>query len=207
MNCEKYRWKADIQKQTWLPLIPPTLKYYHVLGDETLETEFKFDNDLSILWVRTKDDYNSLPDKVISAYYAIKNTFEFKYLFKTDDDQRMMKNPAVFFNTITKLIETKNADYGGYIVDVKYPYYSGYFNVHKELPANIIVQATKYCSGRFYFLSAKAVDDLITKREEIEKEYFEDYAIGFNLSEKLKCNMMNIDTSKIFQDIENNVVT
>ena len=54
MNCAKYRWKAEIQKQTWLPLI--NLKYYHVLGDEMLTTDFKFDNDSNILWVNTKDD-------------------------------------------------------------------------------------------------------------------------------------------------------
>ena len=65
MNCAKYKWKADLQKETWLFLI--SLKYYHVLGDENLTTDYKFDNELNILWVKTKDDYNSLPKKVISG--------------------------------------------------------------------------------------------------------------------------------------------
>jgi hypothetical protein len=204
MNCEKYKWKAELQKASWLPLI--NLKYYHVLGNETLTTEYEFDNYSNILWVKTKDDYNSLPDKVISSYQAISKTFKFKYLFKTDDDQRMIKNPVVFFKTLTEVIKTNQSHYGGFIVDVKKPYLSSYDQVHKELPNNVIVQATKYCSGRFYFLSTMAIDDLILKREEIIKEYFEDYAVGYYLGEDFKKNMFHIETHKIFQDILNNVV-
>jgi hypothetical protein len=182
------------------------LKYYHVLGDEMLSTDFKFDNDLNILWVNTKDDYNSLPDKVISAYHAVNETFHFKYLFKTDDDQRMIKNPAVFFKTITQVTETNKSHYGGFIVDVQNPYFSSYHKIHKELPSNVVVQSTKYCSGRFYFLSVEAIADLISKREDISKEYFEDYAIGYYLNDSFKENMFHFETFKIFQDIENNVI-
>jgi hypothetical protein len=207
MNCAKYSWKAEIQKQTWLPQIPRGLKYYHVLGDDSLSTDFKFDNNLHILWVNTKDDYNSLPHKVISAYKAVSKTYQFKYLFKTDDDQRMIKNPTLFFNTITQLVEKNKSHYGGFVVDVQNPYLSSYHKVHKELPSNIVVQSTRYCSGRFYFLSVSAVKDVILKREDISKEYFEDYAIGYFLSENFKQNIFHFETHKIFQDIENNVIT
>lgn len=207
MNCSKYRWKAEIQKESWLKLIPSNLKYYHVLGDESLATEFKFDNELDILWVRTKDDYNSLPDKVISSFHAITETFNFKYLFKTDDDQRMVRNPSTFFNTITQIIEKKLFHYGGYVVNVKTPHVSSYHKIHRELPTNIVVKATKYCSGRFYFLSAPAIDDLILRRKQIANEYFEDYAIGYHLNAHFKTNIFNIDTNKIFQDIANNVIS
>ena len=60
MNCKKYEKKALFQKQTWLQSIPAYLKYYHVIGDETLETTFAFDEGNSILWVKAADDYNSL---------------------------------------------------------------------------------------------------------------------------------------------------
>ena len=45
MNCKKYVNKAQFQKQTWLKNIPSFLKYYHVIGDPLLETEYKFDNE------------------------------------------------------------------------------------------------------------------------------------------------------------------
>ena len=202
MNCKKYMKKALFQKRTWLPLIPSYLKYYHVIGDESLETEYKFDNENRILWVKTADDYNSLPKKVFSSYKAVFETFNFKYLFKTDDDQILVNNK--FFDIITKLIESKTpkTHYGGYIVDVPKPYLSQYHKLHPELPSYLPIFQTKYCSGRFYFLSNEAVSHLLSKRENIEKEYLEDYAIGLNMDAKYKIDMLSIATNKFFTDIE-----
>ena len=202
MNCKKYEKKALFQKRTWLKNIPSYLRYYHVIGDETMDTNFKFDEENSILWVKVADDYNSLPNKVISAYEAIYNTFNFKYIFKTDDDQILVK--PQFFDTIIKLITTMipAPHYGGYIVDVKTPYLSQYYRLHPELPVNLPLYVTKYCSGRFYFLSKSAISNLINKRENIIKEYLEDYAIGFNLDERFKENILSIATNNFFTDIE-----
>jgi len=204
MNCKKYEKKALIQKNTWLKTIPTYLKYYHVIGDETLDSSFVFDNVKKILWVKTPDDYNSLPKKVIQAFEAVNSCFNYKYIFKTDDDQ-MLTNQN-FFNTITKLIMNKNpiSHYGGFIVHVKFSHLSQYHKIHPELPENIPLYATKYCNGRFYFLSKDALCDLLSKKNNIMNEFFEDYAIGFNLNEKYKINMLNIATNKIFTDIEMN---
>jgi hypothetical protein len=202
MNCKKYVKKALFQKRTWLKTIPDYLLYYHVIGDESLETAYKFDNENNILWVKVADDYNSLPNKVISAYEAIYNTFNFKYLFKTDDDQILVK--PQFFDVIQKLITNMAPPphYGGYIVDVKQPYLSQYNRIHPELPSHLPLYVTKYCSGRFYFLSRSAISNLINKRETIIKEYLEDYAIGFNLDQRFKTNMVSLATNTFFTDIE-----
>jgi len=202
MNCKKYIKKATFQKRTWLPLIPSYLKFCHVIGDELMEEEFKFDESNHILWIKVADDYNSLPKKVIRAYEAIYNTFSFKYLFKTDDDQILVKPP--FFNTIVNLINNMNPlpHYGGYIVDVKQPYLSQYNKIHPELPSQLPLYKTKYCSGRFYFLSRSAMSNLINKRDLIEKEYLEDYAVGFNLDDRFKTNILSISTNQYFTDIE-----
>jgi len=202
MNCKKYIKKARFQKMTWLKKIPPYLCYYHVIGDDSLETKFRFDYDNNILWVKVLDDYNSLPKKVITAYEAVYDTFNFKYLFKTDDDQILVK--PQFFNTITNLIVNKIpvTHYGGYIVDVKQPYLSQYSRIHPELPKELPLYVTKYCSGRFYFLSKSAISNLINKREDIIKEFLEDYAIGFNLDDRFKTNMLSLATNAFFTDIE-----
>lgn len=201
MNCKKYENKAHIQKATWLKTIPSFLKYYHVIGDESLDSDFTFDDVNNILWLKTQDDYNSLPKKVIQSYIAINASFEYKYIFKTDDDQ-MLTNTN-FFNTITKLITNKKpvSHYGGYVVDVPFSYLSQYHIIHPELPKHLPVYATKYCNGRFYFLSKLAIEDLITKKANIINEYLEDYAIGFNLDERYKIDILNIATNKIFTDI------
>jgi hypothetical protein len=201
MNCTKYEKKAKFQTQTWLKTIPSNLCFYHVIGDSTLETDYKFNNEKNILWVKVNDDYNSLPNKVISSYQAINNTYNFKYIFKTDDDQ-ILTTPK-FFESLSSEIPQMipSPHYGGLIVNIKTPYLSQYYKIHPELPKNLPLFVTKYCSGRFYFLSKLAIVDLINKREQIIKEYFEDYAIGYNLDDQLKKNVLNILTSDYFKDM------
>lgn len=200
MNCEKYRYKALKQKETWLPNLPQTLTYFHVLGDPLLPEPFYFDEKERILWVRGGDDYNSLPLKVISAFQAVEETYKYKYIFKTDDDQQLLV-PG-FFPMIMNLLGamTPKPHYGGHIVDVALPHISTYYIYHPELPKNLLIQKTKYCNGRFYFLSDDAVKDLVMKKEIIQKEYLEDYAIGFYLDPKWKENILPINTKKYFED-------
>ena len=205
MNCKKYENKAVYQRQTWLPLISSCIKFYHVIGDESLDVEYKFDEDNRILTVKTEDDYVSLPKKVISAYEAINETFRFKYLFKTDDDQ-LLTNPK-FLDVLINIITTKETKihYGGYIINLKQPYLSQYNRIHPELPKNIPLYVTKYCSGRFYFLSNEAIQDLILKKKYVEKEYLEDYAIGYNLNPFYKINILSLKTDKYFMDMDDNL--
>lgn len=203
MNCKKYQKKAAFQKKTWIPKIPNYLQFFHVIGDEFLNEDYKLDNENKILWIKVEDDYNSLPKKVIRAYKAINELFIYKYIFKTDDDQILIK--PNFFDIIINLIKNMSPlpNYGGYIVDVKQPYLSQYYRIHPELPRELPLYKTKYCSGRFYFLSKSAISNLLNKRETIEKEYLEDYAIGYHLNEILKKNILNIATNQYFTDIEN----
>lgn len=202
MNCKAYKSKADFQKKTWLKLIPNYIKYYHVIGDVNLEEEYKFDEDNNLLIIKNNDDYVSLPHKVIISYKAIIENFKFKYIFKTDDDQILVNEK--FLNTISNLLLNKDpkTHYGGFVIDIKIPYLSMYYKIHPELPKDMVLKQTKYCSGRFYFLSFEAVKYLMNKRENISNEYLEDYAIGFYLHNYFKINIFHISTNLFFTDIE-----
>jgi len=201
MNCNKYLKKANFQKMTWLPKIPDYLQYYHVIGESELDTRYKFDNQNKILWIKVEDDYNSLPKKVIRAYEAVYETFDFKYLYKTDDDQILVNDK--FLDVVRGITSNdRKIHYGGYIVDVKQNYLSQYHKIHPELPEYLPILQTKYCSGRFYFLSKQAIMNLISKKNFIEKEYLEDYAVGLNLDQYFKLNITNLATNKFFTDIE-----
>lgn len=202
MNCKAYKSKAEFQKKTWLKYIPNNLKYYHVIGIEELDEEYKFDNNDNILYVKNKDDYISLPHKVITSYKAIYENFKFKYIFKTDDDQILVNN--TFLNTLSNLLLTKTPKihYGGFIVNVDTPYISQYNKIHPELPIDLKLYKTKYCSGRFYILSQESIKYLIYKKDLISKEYLEDYAIGFYLHDYFKKDIFNIKTNQFFTDIE-----
>jgi hypothetical protein len=206
MNCKKYINKAKLQKTTWLKYIPSYLKFYHVIGEPYLDSDYRFDNENKILWIKVEDDYNSLPKKVIRAYKAVNETFNFKFIFKTDDDQ-ILKN-VNFFNILKNLINNGNTNfhYGGYVVDVKQNHLSQYHKIHPELPPNLPVLKTKYCNGRFYFLSRPAIENLISKAVDIEKEYFEDYAIGLYLDPHFKANILPITSSNFFKDIDSHML-
>ena len=202
MNCVKYRKKALIQKSDWLQRIPSYLKYYHVIGNENMDKDFLIDEEERVIWVKAKDDYNSLPSKVISAFSAIQQTHTFKYIFKSDDSVLLQNDK--FFDTIIGVITrmVPKVHYGGKIVNVEIPYMSKYYLLHPELPKDMIIQSTKYCTGSLYFLSSEAVTNLLSKRESVCKEYLEDYAVGLNLHPFFKKIMLPISSDKYFKELE-----
>ena len=204
LNCKKYFKKALFQKMTWLMKIPSNLKYYHVIGDEGLDTEFRFDDESNILWVKTPDDYISLPKKVMASYNAVNTTFNYKYIFKTDDDQYL--NYTNFFNMMYGMIQSPiKSHYGGWYISVNNEI-SKYNEVHPELPNNILMKKTIYCSGKFYYLSYEAVNNLLTFKTQIDNEYLEDYAIGFYLSEDLKKTSILVNSELYFKEMDDKTI-
>jgi hypothetical protein len=176
------------------------MPFFHVIGDPQLTNDYLIDEKEHILYVKVEDDYISLPKKVISAYEAIQKEYIFNYIFKTDDDQNLIHN---HFINIVKNIVSKNVPkihYAGEIINVNKPYLSQYCKIHPELPEYLPVLQTQYCSGRFYLLSDLAIQQLISKKELIGKEYLEDYAIGYHLDPILKKNMFHIQSNKFFID-------
>jgi hypothetical protein len=207
MNCQQYIYKAEKQKTTWLNnLTPSSLIYYHVIGysREQMKTDndFEFDNENHVLRLCVEDDYNSLPKKVIKAYDAVYQTFDFKYIFKTDDDQNLLKSN--WFEIISRIVLARvpKVHYGGKFIHVEKPYLSQYHRIHPELPKNLPIYQTNYCNGRFYFLSNQAIQNLLSKQEEINKEYLEDYAIGLHLDQYFKINALTINTDLYFEDMK-----
>ena len=192
MNCVKYEHKAAKQRESWLKGLQ--IPYYHVLGNLELEANYQFDDQKKILWVKTPDA------AVQQSFPAI------QYIFKTDDDQMLQSNnPNKFFDNINKMLErrmqTAKIHYAGNIVDVPKAYLSQYYRIHPELPKELPVYVTKYCSGRFYILSMEAIAYLITKRELIFQEYLEDYAMGMHLHNRYKNPMLHLDTDIFFKDM------
>jgi len=203
-NCQKYRYKAEKQREKWLLYLPSTIVYYHVIGDLNLQEPYIINKDEHLLTIKVNDDYLSLPKKVISAYEIIYRLYNFKYIFKTDDDQ-FLNSPIFFNNLMMNLLyfyDKQRIHYGGKLVNVNNDYVSEYYKEHPELPINLIVKACSYCNGRFYLLSSDIVGRLVTsKKAAISEEYFEDYAIGYNIPKIIYTNnFMPIDTDAYFKD-------
>jgi hypothetical protein len=163
LNCYKYKYKADRQIETWLKKLDTNdtnLIYFHVIGDvekcknNNNDANYFFDFHNRILYTKTKDDYLSLPHKVITALEAVNHTYNYEYVFKTDDDQEPVDDE--FFNKMMTTLSTKKYNYGGRLLNVN-DHYSTYYTVHSELPKKLLLRRTSYCSGRFYFLSKAAI--------------------------------------------------
>jgi len=202
MNCEKYRYKAVKQKNMWLcNFNNENIVYFHVIGsnEKCHSKEYIFDNENNILYVNTKDDYCSLPSKVINAFYAVNKEYNYDYIFKTDDDQNLIVH--TFFNQIIQNIELKqNINYGGKLINVN-NHYSNYFTVHNELPKELFLKKTTYCTGRFYLLSKNCVNELLINKKKISKCIIEDHTIGLYLPNNLKKNGLYFNSDIFFKDM------
>jgi hypothetical protein len=200
LNCYKYREKAIRQKNTWLKDLPSNIKYYHIIGDKEKcgENDILIEENENIIYTNTLDDYNSLPAKVITALNGIRSAFDFKYIFKTDDDQ-MLIQPAFFTDLPNYLTNNVNHHYGGFIVKVD-DHISKYYTVHDCLPRDLLLKKCLYCNGRFYMLSKPAIENLLTKKSKISQHIIEDHAIGLYLDDKYKENMLYFDSRLVFND-------
>ena len=212
MSCKKYAHKVALQKASWLQNFTDVM-YYHVVGctkDELQQqqqlgtADYVFDDINNRLLVHVADDYLSLPQKVIQAYAAVAERYNktLKYIFKTDDDQNLLK-PA-FFREMMKLLDTHPQEpaYGGFPINIYKNHFSMYNALHPEVPKRVPLLPTVYCSGRFYFLSVEAIRFLVQQKEAFGKEYFEDYAVGYYLNKyEKKMPLLPIQTSKIFVDL------
>ena len=196
MNCDKYRFKA--RKQNWLKNITKEIQYFHVIGniEKCKDNNYLLNKENKILYVKTLDDYNSLPHKVITSFqYGKDNNYD--YIFKTDDDQCL--KDINFFDNLIKNLKENNYYYGGRILEVK-KHKSTYYKVHNCLPKNLILEKTKYCPGRFYFLKKEAYLNLIEKTDDFKKRYIEDHSIGYFLDNKYKENILSLDVESFFND-------
>lgn len=198
LNCYDYRNKALFQKRTWLPrLLPKQIPYFHIIGDKSKCPNglYSFDHKYKILYVACEDDYLSLAKKTILAIEAINKTYNYEYIFKTDDDHYLTKK--TFFQDLIITLNNKPYDYGGLTIKVG-NHISKYYKVHPELPKNIALKAITYCAGAFYFLSKKACISLLKKKKEMFKRILEDYSVGYLLDPEYKKDIYHIDVKNIF---------
>ena len=122
-----------------------------------------------------------------------------EYIFKTDDDQILLKDN--FFETLINILDTKKNDYGGFNINVK-DHITTYWTVHPELPRDLFLKGTIYCNGRFYLLSNRVIQELLTHADKIKKLILEDHSIGLYIDNKFKKNILNINTNNIFIDMD-----
>ena len=197
LNCKKYSHKREKQLENWIKNIPKNLKYYHVIGEENLEEDYIFDHSQKILYVKCKDDYPSLPRKVILSYQAIDENFDYKYIFKTDDDQEIKQ---YFWNLIISNLK-EDVNYGGFFSEYRNDTKLGceYYEEHPDLPLDLEIEKSTFCGGRFYLLSNANVKNLLSIKDKFEDRVLEDQSVGLLMEDKYKKNGLYFNIDKYFE--------
>ncbi|NCA22182.1 MAG: hypothetical protein EBS86_13710, partial [Crocinitomicaceae bacterium] len=150
-----------------------------------------------ILYVKCRDTYECLPMKTYLSICAITDLFpNVQYVLKTDDD--MQCNISNFKKMITDI---EGYDYGGEIVETnEYNSTYHYPNVEPHSRVPFRIKHTKYCPGRFYFLSKPVCEEIKNNELYFNNHIFEDYAIGYFVTRIPNVKCMNIKAKSIFYD-------
>jgi hypothetical protein len=197
LSCRKYEHKRQRQRATWCQT-PPAPLWFHVQGDDSLTEEWQFDASNNLLTVRVPDDYVSLCKKTWTALKAVRTQYPaVTHILKTDDD--MDCNLTVLGELIGTFSEY---DYGGAFTVIPSDRLSTY-HYHSAVGAQrkpAIVSACRYASGRFYFLSARAADLAISKKELFWSRVFEDNTVGFALSTESTLRLLPVPDKLYFRE-------
>jgi hypothetical protein len=196
INCEKYKWRRELQ-QEWLSRMK-NITYYYIIGSSEKCGEQKYLFEEKTLYVNEPDDYVSLPKKVMGAFRAIHENYDYKYIIKMDDD--LILTIPSFFDMLYKHLLSNNNHYGGHAVQVK-DHISQHNLVNPLCPKGLFLEGTIYCGGSFYFLSKEALLHIFKYEKEIRERIIEDHAIGYYLNDRFKKNLLQIDVHKIFSNI------
>ena len=211
-SCKKYkkeRREGQIEQFLKNDKIMQGIPYFHLEGDQSKfvnnpELKYIMDKQNHIIYTNTKDDYLSLPHKIICGLTAIYDNYTFKYIFKTDDDQRLLI-PNIFTQLHNQLKE-KKPDYFGRIGYMEEQEERGNPRVHAVdgFPWGYIVgDGLPFGHGRLYGLSHRNVKDLVlNKFEKIKIELAEDWAIAKNQKVEYRKNCQYIETNSVFVDYE-----
>ncbi len=181
LSCEAYRNRAEACRETWLshPL-PPGCKAIFLVGRPGQENILAGD----MLYLDCPDTYLGLPLKVWMGIRECLVRWDFRWLFKTDDDS--MVNPY-------RVVEyPKSADYMGRrilpslggvdwhkrVVPLKEK--TGKFDYHlAESLGSQGPQGMGWAGGMGYFLSRRACQLVATEPlRHVKKDLYEDRLVG-----------------------------
>jgi hypothetical protein len=175
LACEKYEYRADSVRESWLPLVPEDYRVVFVYGRPGEAAELQGDR----LYLDCPEAYEMLPRKVHALLEYALSHFEFDYLFKTDDDT------YIDFQRFINL-DLHSADYVGQFHVMPDPvpeagktwHYGKCNDKAYEVPYERPFVCA-YATGGGYFLSRRAVEIAAGRTAGTKHEHlYEDVMIG-----------------------------
>jgi len=200
-SCKKY-YDTRAQKQIngWLKDLPSFIKYYHIIGDISIENNH-IDNEKNIIYVKEKDDYCNVGGKLIEALELLNKTCDFEYILKTDDDQNIAYKNSIL--DIVNIIQNKKYFYGGKLITIENHYPILHRQMHSEITINLLEKAT-YSNGRFILFSKDSIEyySQVDIKTEIKNREVDDHAFGYLLDYGKKNNILYLDSDIYFKDFD-----
>ena len=195
LNCLKNGHKRDRQRNTWLRDFPIT-KWYHIIGDPSLDSEYKLDQDQHILYVKCADDYLSLPSKTFLACKAVYYLFpSVTHILKTDDD---MDCHTDRLSTILDIVRPHEYG-GGVIVEKPEDELSTYHYTQDGIEHNpLVCRKGLYCPGRFYFMNHMTIAKLLQHEPLFMCHGFEDNMVGHVLTYLERVQLFSLPDKILF---------
>ncbi len=195
VTCEKYLWRANAVRNTWLKEFKNSGgRYYFLMGNPALNYAEVIDD---ILYVPCRDDYESLPLKLALGYQFVYENLTFSHICKIDDD--VFLNVDNFVQVVLPQLADKPFAGGRiwqYQRKIDNTYHFGKCSderFHKRYHRN-----TAPCDyplgGNIYFLSREILPILISKigtlREEL-KQFIYSYE-DIRIAEILHANGVSV---------------
>jgi hypothetical protein len=172
--------------------------FYYFIGDPDQKEEYIVDEKDRVVYIKAKDNYESLPMKTYLSLKYAKTVYgeDVEGIFKTDDDIQIDLNKLY-----QGLCSNSDLDYFGNCVNVINPYVSSWHFGKCEDPEinqrHYTVPSCQYCSGGGYYINSRNIDHILLKESVFQNGIFEDVCTGLAL------NSENIfpDPSIIIKDL------
>lgn len=109
--------KREAIRNSWLKLFSPLSKHFFVVGgksypeEEAILLAESFEHGDILILPSTKDDYSSLPEKVLRAFVHLSSTWTFEFLLKCDDDS-FVRMPDIVHELSSRFAKTRNLYWG-----------------------------------------------------------------------------------------------
>lgn len=180
ITCFKKIKQAMEQQKTWVSQLQGLgIRCLFVAGDPSLQHPELSGNYLIL---PVEDSYECLPKKVFYAFSFVYRHYQFRYLYKVDDDAYVN---GIYFMYLHRILEGHHYLGKGKTVGADFNRYWHQGKCQKEslnrlpYPSQRINPGVTYARGEAgYFLSREALESLFPYERYIVTDLYEDKAIG-----------------------------
>lgn len=173
LTCPENSHRVEGIRRTWLKLVPDHVRVVFIFGRPGVGPSLEGDQ----LYLDCPEAYEKLPKKVHLFFQYCVKTFDFDYIFKTDDDSYIDMDIFLSF-------DKRGGDYIGRIQGMEDSAVTRTWHYGKctDKSFEVPYEGEYICDwarGGGYFLSRKAVEILLPKTAvSFSRELFEDKMVG-----------------------------